>query len=305
MIDTQSQPLFQRVAVFGVGLLGGSLGIACRRRGIADEVIGVGRNAERLEQALELGAIDRFTTDTRAGFAEADLIVMAAPVKTIIDFLPVVRDAAPDGAIVTDVGSAKSAIARVADKVFADSEMAFIGSHPMAGGEQMGVANARGDLYEGAACVLTPTEQSNATAFARLEAFWQALGARVLTYSPEEHDNIVATVSHLPHAVAVALANALAIGSVGPEDMREVAGPGLLDTTRIAAGSVDMWRDIFQENRAATLSAIDAFTRALGEVRGAIESGDPQALEDILRRARDTRLFFGNRTASNETEQPS
>ena len=151
MIDTQSQPLFQRVAVFGVGLLGGSLGIACRRRGIADEVIGVGRNAERLEQALELGAIDRFTTDTRAGFAEADLIVMAAPVKTIIDFLPVVRDAAPDGAIVTDVGSAKSAIARVADKVFADSEMAFIGSHPMAGGEQMGVANARGDLYEGAA----------------------------------------------------------------------------------------------------------------------------------------------------------
>lgn len=286
--------MFERIAIFGVGLLGGSLGMACRARGLAGEVIGVGRSEQRLARAKELGAIDRYTTDPQNGFASADLIVMAAPVRTIIETMPIVRGAARAGALVTDVGSSKGSIVQTAQGVFRGSGILFIGSHPMAGSERTGVEHARADLYEGAPCYVTPCGDSPAAPVERLKAFWERLGARVTLMPAERHDRIVAFLSHLPHAAAVAVIAAL--GASGEERglMRSLAGPGLLDTTRVAGGSTDMWRDIFQENRACVLEAIDALTRALADLRGAIEADNLRRLEAILDDARSLRCSLGN-----------
>jgi len=297
--------MFERVAIVGVGLLGGSLGMACRRRGLAREVVGVGRDNRKLAEAQRLGAVDRFTSDAPRGVAEADFIVLATPVRVIMDQLPMVRASAPAGALVTDVGSAKASIVRAAESAFDGAPIVFLGSHPMAGGEQTGAVHAREDLYEDAPCYLTPTASTPREALERLTAFWRRLGARVAVMAAERHDTIVALLSHLPHAVAVALMGALEADGEERETLRSLAGPGLLDTTRVAAGSTDMWRDIFLENRGQTLRAIDAFSGSLSALRKAIETDDAAGIERILDAARDMRRFLGEADRrKNDREAP-
>ncbi|HUT24692.1 MAG TPA: prephenate dehydrogenase, partial [Sumerlaeia bacterium] len=201
---TRAQPLFQRAAICGVGLLGGSLGMALRRRGLAKSVVGVGRDAERLALAVEKGAIDSYTLDLEQGCADADAIVLCGPVSVILDQIPAAMAVAPSGALVTDVGSTKRSIVQRASQQPRD-DVFFVGSHPIAGSEKSGAAHARADLFDGATVVLTPALSTSDEALERTRRLWESVGMRVVEVLPSRHDEILAMVSHLPHLVACAL----------------------------------------------------------------------------------------------------
>jgi len=278
--------VIRRLAVVGVGLLGGSVAKAARARGLAREVIGIGRDVTRLQAAVDDGALDRATIDLADGLRDADFVLLAAPVRTIEALLDRMwKDLAPD-AIVTDVGSSKGAIVHKADALARATPRTFVGSHPMAGSEKAGYAVARADLFQGALVVVTPTETSEPRAVKTVTAFWEHLGARVMELDPDAHDTAVAAVSHLPHLVACALVDAVAREMPGA---LPVAARGFRDTTRIAAGDPQMWQEIFLANRASLRDAVAAFRRALDELERVIAAGDPAAVEAALARIKAAR----------------
>ncbi|HLF49540.1 MAG TPA: prephenate dehydrogenase/arogenate dehydrogenase family protein [Methylomirabilota bacterium] len=279
--------MIRRLSVVGLGLLGGSVAKAARAEGLAGEVIGVGRRRESLEAALRDRAVDRITTDVAEGVAGSDFCVLAVPVATLKALLPAVWQALPADAVLTDVGSTKSAIVRDAEALGRSAPRHFVGSHPMAGSERSGYGISRGDLFKGALVILTPTERSEPQAVKRVSEFWEAVGARVTTMDPETHDRAVAAISHLPHLVADALVDAVL--RMDPHFL-DVAARGFKDTTRIAASDARVWREIFQENRPALGQALGAFRQALDHLEGLIASGDAAAVEhelDRIRRARE------------------
>jgi prephenate dehydrogenase len=278
--------VIRRLAVVGVGLLGGSVAKAARAQGIAREVIGIGRDAGRLAAAVDDGALDRATTDLADGLRDADFVVLAAPVLTIEDLLARMWDVAAADAIVTDVGSSKAAIVRKAEALARRRPLMFVGSHPMAGSEKSGYSVARADLFQGALVVVTPTEASEPRAVKAVTAFWEHLGARVTALDPDAHDVAVAAISHLPHLVACALVDAVAKEVPGA---LPIAARGFRDTTRIAAGDPRMWQEIFLANRAALGAALGAFRRALDELQALVEAGDPVAVEAALARIKVAR----------------
>ena len=278
--------MIRRLAVVGVGLLGGSVAKAARAQGLAREVIGIGRDRARMQAALADGGLDHATADLAEGVREADFIVLAAPVRVIEDLLERLWDVAPADAVVTDVGSSKAAIVRCAERLARRRPLAFVGSHPMAGSEKSGYGVARVDLFQGALVVVTPTESSDARAVKRVTSFWEHVGARVTTLDPESHDAAVAAISHLPHLVACALMDAVSREAPGA---LEVAARGFKDTTRIAAGDPQMWQEIFLANRAALTVAIGAFRRSLDEIDRLVQQGDPAALEAALARIKAAR----------------
>jgi prephenate dehydrogenase len=280
--------LCERMVIAGVGLIGGSLGLAIRERGLAKEVVGYGRGEENLRTAVDRGAIDRYSRSPAEAARGADLIVLCVPVRsTRAVAAPLLAAAAPD-ALVIDAGSVKGDVVReMEDLVRAPA--AFVGCHPIAGTELAGAANAVRGLYEGQLCLVTPTPQTDATALTRARAVWEAVGMRVETISPEEHDRLLAMVSHLPHVAAYALIATIEGRSVGARDPIEYSGGGLRDTTRIAASPGEMWRDIFLGNRQEVLRAIDEFVATLGRLRSEIASGDAAALDADLDRARRAR----------------
>ena len=271
--------MFDVLTVVGFGLLGGSLAKAARAEGLVRRVVAVGRNAERLAPALADGTADHVTTDLAEGVSEADLVVLATPVTTLATQLPEVWAKAPAHAVVTDVGSTKAAIVRAAEELAADRPLAFVGSHPMAGSEKSGYAVARVDLFRGATVIVTPTPRTDPGATERISALWRAVGARVATLAPDEHDEVVALISHLPHLVADALVDA--VGRVNPRAVA-FAGRGFKDTTRIAAADPQMWREIFLTNRVAMDRALAAFRAALGELEDLIAANDAPGLERVL-----------------------
>ena len=273
--------MIRRLAVIGVGLLGGSVAKAARAQGIAREVIGIGRDVGRLQAAMDDGAIDRATSDLADGVREADFVLLAAPVRTIEDLLSRAWDA-----IVTDVGSSKAAIVRTAASLARRRPLAFVGSHPMAGSEKSGYGVARADLFQGALVVVTPTETSQPEAVKRVTTFWEHLGARVTALDPEAHDVAVAAISHLPHLVACALVDAVSREMPGA---LPIAARGFRDTTRIAAGDPAMWQEIFLANRAPLAEALGAFRRALTELEQLVQEGDARALEAVLARIKAAR----------------
>ena len=202
--------MIRRLAVLGLGLLGGSVAKAARTEGLAREIVAVGRDLSRLEPALRDGAVDRITTDVSEGMAGADFCVLATPVATLTALLPAVWRAAPDDAVITDVGSTKAGIVSAADALARERPLDFVGSHPMAGSEQSGYRVARVNLFRGATVVVTPSEHTRPEAVKRVSEFWEALGGRVTTRDPVTHDQAVAAISHLPHLVADALVDAVA-----------------------------------------------------------------------------------------------
>jgi prephenate dehydrogenase len=278
--------VIRRLAVVGVGLLGGSVAKAARARGLAREVIGIGRDAARLQAAVDDGGLDRATVDLADGLRDADFVLLAAPVRTIESLLAPMWDALSPEAIVTDVGSAKAAIVRAADALARTAPRTFVGSHPMAGSEKSGYAVARPDLFQGALVVVTPGETSEPRAVKTVTAFWEHLGARVTELDPETHDAVVAAISHLPHLVACALVDAVV--REAPRAL-PIAARGFRDTTRIAAGDPQMWQEIFLTNRPALLASIAAFRRALTDLERLIEAGDPAAVEAALARIKAAR----------------
>ncbi len=278
--------MIRRLSLVGLGLLGGSVAKAARGLRLADEIVAVGRDRERLEPALRDGMVDRVTTDLADGVGGTDFCLLATPVATLAALLPTVWAALPADAVLTDVGSTKAAIVRAAERLGEERPLAFVGSHPMAGSEQAGYRVSRPDLFRGATVILTPTERTDSHAVKRVGAFWEALGGRVVTLDPLTHDRATAAISHLPHLVADALVDAVV--RMDPRFF-EVAGRGFKDTTRIAASDARVWREIFQENRAGLTEALGAFRAALDHLEGLLAAGDVPAIEGALDRIRRVR----------------
>ncbi|MFM8552255.1 MAG: prephenate dehydrogenase [Nitrospiraceae bacterium] len=282
---------FKRVAIVGVGLIGGSLGMILKRQGMADQVVGIGRRVENLKTAVSLGAIDRYVEHAKEGVAGADLVVLATPVDTYERHLKEWGGSLADGAIVTDVGSVKGPLVAQAEGLVSEGAC-FVGGHPIAGKEKTGVAAGSMDLFKGARCILTPTSRTDARALEKVRALWEAAGALVLSMDPFLHDRVLGAVSHLPHAAAFALINALTEVKERqtPEmDLLAYAGGGLRDTTRIAASSPEMWRDIFLWNRDNVTAQLDIYIRHLQELKRLIQAGDGPGIEKELTRAKTVR----------------
>jgi len=284
---------FSQVTIIGVGLIGGSLGMILRRKGLAGSVVGVGRRVENLRTAVQMGAIDRYVVDPKEGVADADVVVLATPVDTYEEHLSEWASCLKPGAVVTDVGSVKGALVEQAERILPQG-VRFVGAHPIAGKEKTGVAAGSDRLFAGARCILTPTSKSDPQAFEQIEAMWQATGATVLSMDPYLHDQILGAVSHLPHVAAFALMDALIDirGRVPGLDLAGHSGGGLRDTTRIAASSPEMWRDIFIWNRDNVVTFIESYEEALGRLKELIRKGDAAGIEKALERAKQERERF-------------
>jgi prephenate dehydrogenase len=265
-----------RVAIVGVGLIGGSLGMALRERRLVHTVVGIGRNPNTLEKAVRLGAIDETATDLATGVRNADLIVLATPIGQILADLKRLSTLSIPGAVITDVGSTKGEIARAGDRLTPDG--AFVPGHPMAGSERSGVEAARADLFTEATWALTPTSATNPQAFERVRDLAQAVGARTIVLDPEAHDRAVAVTSHLPHVLAYALAALAGEESEANPRLFDLAAGSFASATRVAASSPELWRDISLSNRDALLDSVRAYRRSLVEAEAALENADADAL---------------------------
>ena len=279
--------LFDSLAVVGVGLIGGSVGLAAKARAATRRVVGIGRNPDTLARAQELGAVDEFTTDLAAGVRSADVVVFCSPVDLIARQVREAAGYAMPGALFTDAGSTKGTIVRDLDGHLPD-HVRFVGAHPLAGSERQGAEHASADLFAGRVCVLTPTASSDPKAVERARLFWQALGCEVKTLTPEEHDLALATTSHLPHLLASLLAGQL------PDKWRPFAATGFRDTTRVAAGDPALWTAIARENALALSHALERFDEGLQQLRRAVLNRDEDALTDILAAGKKVRDALGS-----------
>jgi prephenate dehydrogenase len=273
-----------RIAIVGVGLLGGSIGLALRARGFRGTRVGIGRRATSLEAAMQYGAVDEVTQDIATGVARADLVILCAPIGQFEGLMRAMAGALKPGTLVTDVGSTKVEVLRMARRCLPRT-VRFVGSHPMAGSEKTGVEFARADLFERAVCLITPTSRTAPADVKWLERFWEALGGRPRVLTPQRHDALLARVSHLPHAVATALVR-LAL----KDSAIDLAGPGFGDTTRIASGDAALWTDIFRTNSEAVRKALDGLIAELTRFRDKLARDDAEAIFEWLelsRRERD------------------
>jgi prephenate dehydrogenase len=273
---------FKRLSILGVGLLGGSIGLAVKKLASGGEIVGYGHRSSTLDAAVRSGAIDRGTTSAAEAVAGADLVILCTPVGIFRPLLQEIASHLKSGAIVTDVGSTNRSVVRLAEELLPPT-VHFVGSHPMAGSEKRGVEFAKADLFTGALCILTPSERTSAGALAKVEAFWSALGMRTKRLSPEDHDRLVCDVSHLPHALAATLV------AMQSDQALEVAGKGFLDSTRVAAGDAGLWRDILLDNADSMKDSIARLRAQLDELEKRLEPNQARALFDWLQAAAEKR----------------
>jgi len=279
---------FERVAVIGVGLIGGSFALALKKAHACGAVIGAGRNPENLRIALERRAIDAAAGSAAEAAQDADLVLVAVPVaQTAAVFESIARVLRAD-AVITDAGSTKQDVVAAARATLGKRLARFVPAHPVAGAEHSGAAAARAGLFEGKRVVLAPLAETAPDALAGAEAAWQACGARLFQMSPEEHDAVFAAVSHLPHLLAYALVRDIA-GRENSAQLFSYAAGGFRDFTRIAGSHPEMWRDICMANKDALLAEVDRYAAQLGALRPMIERGDGEALERMFTQARDAR----------------
>ena len=277
-----------RLTIVGVGLIGGSFGLAARRAGLAREIVGVARRQSTLDKAVELGACDWATADLSEAASGADLVLLAPPVGQMEGVCRTIAPLVTVDAIVTDAGSTKAEIVRSCEGLFPNAH--FVGGHPMAGSEQTGVEAARADLFEKAKWILTPTPRTASDATEYLTGVLQSIGADVIEMEAYRHDEVLAVTSHLPHMTAAALMHVFT-NLNDPNAARVVAG-GWRDSTRIAAGGAEMWRDIALANRGALLGALDDLSADLAHFRAALEREDGAAIESWLESAAQKRREF-------------
>ncbi len=280
--------MIRRLCIFGVGLIGGSLARALRKVGAVEEVVGCSRRVAHLEEARQLGVIDRFDTDPERAVAGADMVVIAVPLGAVRPVLAALRPGLADDAVITDVGSAKGSVVADVRAVFGTVPPNFVPGHPIAGTEQSGVAASFPELFEHRRVILTPVAETAPEAVGRVRDMWSRTGAEVVEMSVALHDEVLAATSHLPHLLAFGLVDSLARLQEHQEVFRFAAG-GFRDFTRIASSDPVMWRDICLANRDAVLEMLDRFTADLAEMRAAIEAGDGRALLECFQRARRAR----------------
>ena len=281
------EPRWDTVAILGVGLIGGSIGIDLLRLRLARHVVGIGRREEACAFARHMGACTSTTIDLPRGLADAQLIVVCTPLGRISEDVREAASFAKIGATVTDVGSTKATIVSELDREL-PHEMHYVGSHPLAGGEKAGPGAAVAGLFKGRTVVVTPGEMTRDEDVLSITAFWESLGAKVVKMTPGEHDQLVAGASHLPHLIAAAF-----VAATPPESLKLVAG-GWIDSTRIAAGDPELWRDILLSNRANVLAALARYEESLARFRQALEHDDAAGLVEALREAKQTRDAVGS-----------
>jgi prephenate dehydrogenase len=285
-----------RIAILAVGLIGGSLAQALKAQGFSGEVVGWGRRQASLQKALQLGVIDRFSLDLAAAVEKADVVVIATPTLIAADMMQQLAELTRQGklsaeAIITDVASVKGSLLSAAVDAFGEVPANLVLGHPIAGSEKSGVEAAKADLFVNHRVILTPTAETNPAALQTITELWQATGAEVVQMSVDEHDNVLAATSHLPHVLAFSLVDALA-GSPQQQQIFRFAAGGFRDFTRIASSDPTMWRDISLANSEAILAAIDRFSDNLADLRKDIEQADSGAIMDRFERAKAARDNF-------------
>jgi len=276
----------RRISILGVGLLGGSIGLAVRSAIKGCSIVGYGHRTSTLEAALKRGVIDEGFDKVDRAVEGADLVILCTPVGTFNGLLPLMTPALTATAIVTDVGSTKRSVVRWANEHLPRPER-FVGSHPMAGSEKRGVEFARADLFQNAVCLTTPTAETDGQVLETVERFWRLLGMRLTRLSPDEHDRLIGRVSHLPHAVAAALVAMQSDASLG------LAGKGFMDATRIAGGDGGLWRDILVDNRDNVREGIEQLKGQLDRLLGLLEKEDGIGVEEWLSAAAERRAGMG------------
>lgn len=281
-------PRLKKIVIFGIGLIGGSFALALRKAGAVDEVIGFGRSAQTLEQAKRLSIIDRIGQDVAAEVSDADLVLLATPVGQMADLMARIAPHLGSHTLITDGGSTKGDVVGYACSHLGKHISRFVPAHPIAGAEQSGAAAARADLFQGKKVVLTPLPENSADAVARVKRAWELCGASVSELTAQQHDEVFAAVSHLPHLLSFALVNDLA-----QRDNRDLllsfAASGFRDFTRIAASSPEMWRDISLANRDALMRELLQYAEELYALFQALENKDGKKLEEIFQRAHSLR----------------
>ena len=275
------------VAIVGVGLIGGSIGLALHQRGLAKQVVGIGRDLKKLRKSRRLGAVDLIHDDISRGVAEADLIIVCTPVQSVTTHVLQAADSCRLGTLITDVGSTKSNIVSVL-KSQLPKRATFVGSHPLAGSEKAGCEHARADLFDDRVVVVTPTRDLPRQAIGTIIRFWKSLGTRVIEMSPRRHDQAIAMTSHLPHVLASALAAST------HRDLLPLTAMGWFDTTRIASGDVELWKQILMDNRSHVLKSLTKFEKVLGSLRTALDSKNTRAIKRILTTGKENRDALGN-----------
>jgi prephenate dehydrogenase len=301
-LNPETRPVrWEKVTLIGVGLLGGSLGLALKRRRLAGQVVGFVRRRFSVKECERSGAVDRATLDLETAVRDADLIVLCTPIGQMAVLGKQLKPWLRPGAIVTDVGSVKGSVVRDLEGLIRRAGGHFIGSHPMAGSEKTGVAAARADLFRGALCVVTPTSRSDRGAIRKVELLWKQVGSRVVRLKPDLHDDLVSRSSHLPHLVAAALVSQALSPKQRPEQGMLCAN-GFRDTTRIASGSPEMWRDIALANGGRIDRALGAFINDLNRVRSALRSRNQAALSKFLENAKQRRDRWAASAKSHSPE---
>jgi prephenate dehydrogenase len=276
---------WNKISVIGAGLLGGSLALAIKQRQLAGKVHACVRRDASVAECRKLEIADLVTKDIKEAVQEADLIILCTPLSQMAERATDMQPFLKPGAIVTDVGSVKGAVVRDLEPIIRQAQAEFIGSHPMAGSEKSGAAAARADLFQNAVCLVTPGNRSSAAALAKVEAFWQSVGAWPIRINADAHDDLVSRSSHLPHVVAAELANYI-LSPAHPKEQALVCATGFRDTTRIASGSPEMWRDIALANRKNLCRVLGVFIEDLQEFQLSLERGDVQAVEEFFTKAK-------------------
>jgi prephenate dehydrogenase len=288
--------VINKLVIIGVGLIGGSFALALRKAEQVKHIVGVGRSPENMQCALKLGAIDEIANSLPSALKNADVVFLAIPVGQTGKTMGKISPHLESGTIVTDAGSTKRDVIAAARTHLTNHLENFVPGHPVAGAELSGAAAADPDLYRDKNVVLTPLNETSAAAVKRVEELWQACGAQVFQMSADRHDEILATVSHLPHVLAFALMHQISgaghADGPEPDDLLRFAGSGFRDFTRIAGSSPEMWRDICLGNREALLSQLDAYQSELTAVREMLVRGDGEALRTVFTNAREARRLW-------------
>ena len=277
----------RRITIWGVGLIGGSLGLALKKNGFQGQRVGLGRNIDRLEKALQHDAVDVVTTEVAEALHGSDLVVLCTPVELVPVLVQRIVEVvgSQQSMVLTDVGSTKSVLVRTIEtqlQKLNSGTLSFVGAHPMAGSHETGVDAARATLFENAACILTPTETTDQDSLQQVKNLWECVGAVPHLLSPETHDLLIGAASHLPHLIASLLAKTVANVEAEQQKALDFTATGFQDSTRIAAGSPDLWTGIFTQNRDVLLSLIDDITDNLNQFKTLLQTENLTEIERLL-----------------------
>ena len=280
--------LFKKISIVGVGLIGGSIGMACRKKKIAREVVGIGRRRSSINKAEKLGAIDKGTLNLKEGIEEGDLIIISTPINIVTEKITECARFAKKGAIIIDVASIKVKIVKGADKIIKNKEgISYVGTHPMAGSEESGVSVAKPDLFKNAICIITPSKYTEDSALKKVKRFWRMLEAKIEIMPASKHDLAVAQISHLPHLLAYGLCASI------PIEGARLAGSGFKDFTRIAKSDPKMWAEIFIQNKANIMRARNIFEKYIKLLQSNIIKKDEIGLLKRITSAKEKRDSIG------------